>query len=66
MKLKVGDMVKMNLVGSPFHGQAFVVVKVNGRHGFVIARALKRFGDYRKDDELRFTGTQLSALEPLT
>lgn len=63
MKLKVGDKVTVNLVGSPFHGQAFEIVKVNARHRFVVARSLKRFGDYRKGDDLRFTGTLLAALE---
>jgi hypothetical protein len=45
------------------HGQTFEVTKVNKRHKFVIARATKRFGEYRKGDELRFTGTLLAALE---
>lgn len=61
--LKVGDIVTMNMPGSRFHGQSFEVMKTNARHQFVIARALKRFEDYRKDDELRFSGTLLSGLE---
>ncbi len=63
MRLAVGDKVALNLPGHPMHGQTFEVVKVNGRWQFVIARALKRFGDYRKGDDLRFTGTLLAALE---
>jgi len=63
MQLKVGDIVTMNLPGNRFHGQSFEITKANARHQFVIARALKRFDDYRKGDELRFSGTLLSGLE---
>lgn len=63
MKLTIGDKVTMNLFGHSMHGQTFEIVKVNARHRFVIARALKRFGDYRKGDDLRFSGTLLEALE---
>lgn len=64
MKFKIGDRVTLDLPGHHFHGQTFEVVKVNARHQFVIGRATKRFGDYRKGDDLRFTGTLLAALEP--
>lgn len=65
MKLKVGDKVTMNFPGHALHGQPFEVVKVNGRHQFVIARVLERFGDYRAGEDLHLAGTLLAALEPL-
>jgi hypothetical protein len=63
LKLKAGDHVTVNLPGAQFHGQAFEFVRYNGRHRFAIVRATKRFDDYSKGDELRFTGTLLAALE---
>lgn len=63
MKHEIGSEVVLNLPGHPLHGQTFEVVRRNARHQFVIARATKRFGEYRKGDELRFTGTLLAALE---
>lgn len=59
----VGARVAVNLLGHSMHGQTFEVTKVNKRHQFVVARATKRFADYRKGDDLRFTGTLLAALE---
>lgn len=63
MKHEIGSRVVLNFPGHPLHGQTFEVTRQNGRHQFVIARVTKRFGEYRKGDELRFTGTLLAALE---
>lgn len=64
MKHEIGSKEVLNFPGHPMHGQIFEVVRWNARPRFVIARATKRFGDYRKGDELRFTGTLLAALKP--
>jgi hypothetical protein len=65
VKLVPGAWVTVSLPGDRFHGHVFEVVRYNGRHRFAIVRVTKRFGDYRKGDELRFSGTLLSALEPI-
>lgn len=62
-ELKVGGSVTLNLPEHALHGQTFEVVKVNGRHQFVVVRVTKTLGDYRKGDDLRCTGTLLAALE---
>jgi len=66
MRHKIGDLVSVDKPGHSLHGLKLVITNVNGRHQFVIGKLLgpvKRSSDYRKDDELRFSGSMLEALK---
>lgn len=58
-----GDRVTVNMPGHIFHERMFEFVTYNGRHHFAIVRVAKRFGEYRKGEELRLAGKLLAALE---
>lgn len=56
-------MMTLDLPGHSLHGQTFEIVKRNARHKFAVGRLTARCGEYRKGDELRFSGTLLAALK---